>query len=110
MLPVETTLSLSRAFALEPLEARLEAGESLSLDDVRAYLVDRIAALLDANPALLLSILYRIDVAERDVKEVFSDVAPPEMPGRLADLIIERQVQKMRIRQRFRDEDDTDAG
>lgn len=96
-------VTLSRAFDLAPLDQRLDAGEQVSMDEVRAYLVAHIRRLLDRNPALLMSILYRIDVPERDVKATFAGCSPPEVPERLADLIIERQLQKVALRARYRD-------
>lgn len=98
----DAAVALSHAFALAPLEERLEAGGPVSLAEVKAYLIEHITRLLDRNPAMLLSILYRIDVAEGDVKRVFEEAAPPRVPDELADLIIERQLQKVRTRRQHR--------
>ena len=97
----DAAASISRAFALERLDRRLEAGEQVTMDEVKAYLVEHLTRLLDGNPALLMSILYRIDVAERDVKAVFATCSPPAVPDRLADLIVERQLQKLRLRRQY---------
>jgi hypothetical protein len=102
--PPDAASAISQAFALARLDDRLERGAAVTLEEVRAYLVDQITQLLDRNPALLMSILYRIDVAERDVKAVFSSCTPPEVPPRLADLIVARQLQKVQLRRRYRDE------
>lgn len=76
---------------------------TLTLDDVRRFLVSRITPLLDRNPAHLMSLLYRIDVAEDRVQEVLASAPPEAIPGALADLIIDRQLQKVRLRRRYRE-------
>ncbi len=50
----------------------------------------------------LLSILYRIDVHENNVKRVFDEYRPDEIPSMLAELMIQRQLQKARTRIAYR--------
>jgi hypothetical protein len=72
-----------------------------SLDDLRRVLAARIADLLQSNRALLLGILFRIDVPEEGVIRAFTDVPPDHLPAVLAEMMIERQWQKLLIRGRF---------
>lgn len=72
----------------------------LTLEAVRAYLEGHVARLLDRNPALLMSILYRVDVAERDVQRVLR--TSPTVAADLADLLLERQLEKVRLRRAYR--------
>ena len=88
-------------FFAETATALPVAAPELTIEDVRRYLVERIQTLLAHNPALLLSILYRIDVAEVSVKRVFEQESAADIPSHLADLIVERQLQKVRIRRRY---------
>jgi hypothetical protein len=98
----ETLAALSDAFAVPvPASADLEA--------VRRFLAGKVAELLDRNPAMLMSILYRVDVAERDVKRALAEESPESMPRCLADLLIERQLQKLRLRRQYRADDDGPA-
>ena len=97
-LPPEARFSLLRAFSsnrekLEPL---------LTLEDVRAFLIDRINNLIKNNMGLLMSALYRIDVSEQAVNQIFATASPEQIASALADLIIERQIQKIRIRERYK--------
>lgn len=62
---------------------------------LREALVQRIIELLTKNPERLMAILYRIDVSESIVHEIFSTALPPDVPDLLADAILERQVQKV---------------
>lgn len=102
-LQAEALQQLCQTIDLPVAKSMLQPGTALSLEDVRRYLIQQIINLLYKNPAMLMSILYRVDVAEWDVKRVFADASPSELPDRLADLLIERQIQKLRIRRQYRD-------
>lgn len=75
------------------------------LEDLRLELVRRIDMMLSHQRSLLMSTLYRVDVAEGRVIEALSTLPREEIPHRLADLIIERQVQKVRSRRASRTQD-----
>lgn len=98
----EALQAFSHAFSVAP-DAALEQADPVTLDDVRRFLIPKIADLLDRNPALLLHILYRVDVAERDVKRVFAEASPSDLPPHLADLLIERQLLKLKTRRAYRE-------
>ena len=91
----EVALVLGDAFALT-------ATRLPSLDDVRRLLARRIGELLDQQPSLLMSLLYRIDVAERDVQHVLAEAPVSAIPEQLADLIVARQLEKVETRRRYR--------
>lgn len=86
---------ISIAFDLSDVED-LTAEDVLSA--IRKELIDRIIRLLNTNPEKLMSILYRIDVSEARVNEIFSTALPPDVPDLLAELIIERQMAKAKTR------------
>lgn len=94
----EALQAFATSFGVAPGDALVET-DPLTLDDVRRFLIPRITRLLDHNPSLLMHILYRVDVAERDVKQVFAASPSDAIPAELADLLIERQLQKLRFRQ-----------
>lgn len=71
------------------------------MEEVRHFLVQRISHLLESDINRLMSALYRIDVYEQKVKDAFSTSTPHQLPEILADLVIERQIQKIHIRQRY---------
>ena len=50
----------------------------------------------------LVRILYRIDVNENKLKFLLKEKVGEDTPQIIADLIIERQVQKIKTRQQFR--------
>lgn len=74
------------------------------LGTIRAALVERIIYLLNVNPERLMAILYRIDVSESAMNQIFSKDLPPDMPESIADLVIERQLAKAESRARHREQ------
>jgi len=90
------------AFDLAEVDTSIDADGLLAW--VRARLVERIIQLLNTNPERLMAILYRIDVSEARVNEIFSTALPPDMPERIADLVIERQLAKAETRARYKDQ------
>lgn len=91
----EAALALRDTFELGP-------SDPLSLDEVRRLLAQRVAELLERNPSLLMSLLYRIDVAEDAVQRTLREAPVPRIPMELADLIVARQLQKVETRRRYR--------
>ena len=97
-LPHEARFAIVRA--LSPENAPTEVHQDI--DDIRAFLIQRINILLENNMGLLMSALYRIDVSEDAVKQTFATAPPDQLAPRLADLIIKRQIQKIRIREKYK--------
>ena len=52
---------------------------------------------MDTNYEKLINILYRIDINEDKLNELFDSKNREFIPEQLAELIIERQIQKVRI-------------
>ena len=98
----ETLQAFANSFGSAP-EAALLQTEKPTVEDVRRFLIPKITALLDRNPEMLMHILYRIDVAEHHVKRVFAESSPKDIPAHLADLLIERQLLKLKIRRAYRE-------
>jgi hypothetical protein len=81
--------------------------EFMTMEDVRLFVRNHVARLLDHNPAMLMSILYRIDVSEAQVQNVLKLAGHDEISDRLAELIIDRQLQKLRLRRRYSEDSDS---
>lgn len=80
----------------------VEAERRPTLEDVRRFVSGRIAVLLDRNPGFLMSILYRIDVPEEQVRAAFRHERTEAIPDRLAELIVTRQLEKLETRRLYR--------
>jgi hypothetical protein len=82
----------------------MEAAMDASSEDMSAFrdaLIARIQWLLDTQLERLMHILYRVDVSEHAVQDVFRTSPVPAIATTLADLIIERQLAKARTRARY---------
>ena len=73
------------------------------LEEFRKYLTDKMKDMLDKNYNLLINTLYRIDISEKKLAELFSAKNKDSIPQKLADLIIERQIEKINYRKRYRE-------
>jgi hypothetical protein len=85
-------------------ESLLNFNDVLSLEELKKYLTEKITVMMDKNFDLLLSSLYRIDIDENKVKELFSGRIRKNIPEGLATLIIERQLQKLYFRNKYKSE------
>ena len=69
------------------------------LDKLKLWLADEIQLIMDKDFQQFLNILYRIDISESKAQEAFAHTNPP---FRLAELIIERELQKVASRQKYK--------
>ncbi|MAT59699.1 MAG: hypothetical protein CMF23_17130 [Ignavibacteriae bacterium] len=64
--------------------------------EIRKLLAERIAELAEKNFDKLINSLYRMDINEKKLHEVLYAKEKENIPSLIADLIIERQVQRIR--------------
>jgi hypothetical protein len=93
---------VSKVFDLNFEDDGSEVVNSDTFQRIRSELVNKIIELLNTNAEKLFAVLYRIDVAEDKVNDVFNNALPPDVPDLLADLIMERQTQKARSRREYK--------
>ena len=80
--------------------------DEISLDELQKRLGVYVNELIQTNFQKLIMLLYRIDVSEQKLKQLLQ-VQPQENAGDIiAALIIERQLQKIKSRQQFRQQKD----
>lgn len=75
--------------------------ETISLLQLRQKLSIHINDLIKNNFEMLLALLYRIDVSEKKLKDVLSNNQASDAGDIIADLIIERQQQKITFKKQF---------
>lgn len=78
-------------------------GTMLDAHDVATVeqLVERITALLATDPERLMSILYRLDVSEDRIGEIFRRTPLDRIAAAIAQAMIERIAEKLATRQRY---------
>jgi hypothetical protein len=89
---------LQKDFSLE--NNTLPALESVQI--IREHLVKKVTELMGKNFKMFLNSLYRIDIDESKVSEVLNTKDKTTIPEKLADLIIERQIQRVKTQILYR--------
>ena len=81
---------------------QLELPENISYDLLKEQLSVHLNYLIQHDFQKLVSILYRIDVSEAKLKYLLKENTDKDASPIIADLIIERQLQKIKSRQEHR--------
>ena len=87
-------------------ELAIALPEKLDFEELRTLLKTEINKLILQDFQKLVSTLYRIDVNERKLKYLLQEKVGEDAAGIIADLIIERQLQKIETRKQFSKRDD----
>lgn len=99
---VQTYRSIEEQFELRPVEPVQGLSEHDLLSRLHEYLASRVLQLMNSNFEQLMATLYRIDISEAAVKNVFKQTDELRIAGDLASLIIERQKQKAETRAAYK--------
>ncbi len=79
--------------------------DTISSEELREKLIAHINTLINHDFEKLVFLLYRIDVNESKMRHLLDQREGENAAGLIADLIIERQLQKIKSRQQFRQRD-----
>jgi hypothetical protein len=94
---------VSKDFIKNDYSSLIPSNDFERLEEFKKYLTEKMRDLLDKNYNLLINTLYRIDISEKKLSELFSSRNKEIIPEKLADLIIERQIEKINFRKRYRE-------
>jgi|SRR5690242_2100964 len=83
--------------------------ESESINSMRAKLIPQINQLINENFEALVQLLYRIDVSEKKIRNYLQEKPNEDSAKVLADLIIERQLQKAESRRKYKNQNREDS-
>lgn len=100
---VEITRFVEKDFQIAENQSLIPSAEVQSIEEFRKYLTDKLKLLLDEKFDTLVNILYRIDISEKKLSHLFSGDNRDSIPSVLADLIIERQFEKIRLRKLYKE-------
>jgi len=75
---------------------------NISVTEIKDQLAAYINDLINYDFNKLVSLLYRIDINEKKLKQLLEENPTYNAGHIIADLIIERQIQKLKTRQQFR--------
>lgn len=77
----------------------IDLPENISFEQLKGQLSSHINFLIQSDFQKLVSILYRVDVDESRLKQLLNENPGHDASNIISDLIIERQLQKIRSRQ-----------
>lgn len=77
-------------------------GKSRTYRQLLQEIAERINYLITHNFSLLISLLYRLDISEKKLKHLLSTSAKTTAGEIIAEMIIERQLQKIASRRAFK--------
>jgi phage-related minor tail protein len=93
--------SVFDSFEIDQSYLPVGENEDARFQELRKVLIRRIEELIEKDVEKLKWILYRIDVNEKKVHEALATNEQLHYPEVLADLIIERQIEKAKTRAQF---------
>lgn len=79
-------------------EATLKDADSMILEAIK----QRVSELMDKNPELLMSYMYRLDVLEVDLNKVLNNPAPISLVDSFSALIWERQKKRLETKKKYK--------
>jgi hypothetical protein len=88
-------------------ELSIEAKAGFSINELTEKLAEYINGLINNNFQQLIGLLYKIDVNETKLRSVLKEKQDENAGKVIAQLIIERQMQKIKSRQEFQRKDDS---
>jgi len=100
---VEIVKFVEKDFLISDNNSLIPSTDLASLEEFRKYLTEKLKILLDEKFDTLVNILYRIDISEKKLSQLFSGINRTSIPASLADMIIERQLEKLRLRKLYKE-------
>jgi hypothetical protein len=80
-------------------ELGLDLPEFVPEEEIIAQLAKKVEILLRSGQGAFFQLMYRLDVAERDLSAVLDDA---EAPHKIARLVYDRQLEKIESRKRYK--------
>lgn len=91
-------------------ELAIELPEKIPMEEIQEKLSAHINRLIQSNFEQLVNLLYRIDVSEAKIKSLLQIEPGTNAGDIISNLIIERQLQKIKSRQQFKTNNDNFTG
>ncbi|HEY6626933.1 MAG TPA: hypothetical protein VIZ21_08250 [Ignavibacteriaceae bacterium] len=100
---VEIVKFVEKDFLMADSTSLIPSTDLASLEEYKKYLTKKLKFLLDEKFDTLVNILYRIDISEKKLSQLFSGNNRDSIPASLADMIIDRQLEKLRLRKLYKE-------
>ena len=73
--------------------------DTLTEEEILQHLANRIVVLIERGPEAFFQLMYRLDISEKKLNSVLNE---DDVAHKIARLIYDRQLQKIKSRQEFR--------
>ncbi len=84
------------------LEMEADLLKSDDMEMFRQKLIEVINLLLHKDYHRLVNAMYRLDIDEKSFRDVISGLHSPNVAARLAELIISRELEKVKTRRKYK--------
>ena len=91
---------------MEKSELPIQCKINITLAELRSLLSEHIHTLITKDFSRLIAILYRLDISEKKLKELLQHQSQNDAGLIIADMIIERQLQKIESRKKYSNNND----
>lgn len=78
--------------------------QSISEEDLLLAIATRVASLMDRDPGLLFSYMYRLDISEANLNMVIKTPSKDPIAYRIAELILNRQKARILSKKKYSQE------
>ena len=91
-------------------ELQIDLAEKISFEEIKEKLAEYINHLISHDFQQLIMLLYRVDVNENKLRSFLKENQNDDAGNMIAQLIIERQLQKIKSRKEFSGKKDEHTG
>lgn len=98
---MEIEKTILDSFDIDEQLLSVTINEQEKFNALRHLLIRRVEELAEKDMPKLLWILYRVDVSEKKLNDTLAQTSPDKFAATIADLVIERQIQKAETKKQF---------
>jgi len=98
----ETAEQIMKDFGMFGVEITFSGDTSQAYRELHLQLIDQISTLLERNYELLLSVLYQVDISDREIERATIELPHYSQVEIIAHQVIVRDLKKVLLRRYFR--------
>lgn len=98
----KTLDQIEKDFSASGIDFTFEKMAAPVFEDICNAIQKRIGLLMSGDSGALNNLLYRIDLSEKKVKQLLHDEGELKFQGKLAEMIVKRELQKVVIREYYK--------
>lgn len=101
----ETAQQIMKDFGMFGVEITFSGDTNRAYDELHQQLIDQISLLLERNYDLLLSVLYQVDITDREIARATRELPHYNQVEIIAHQVIVRDLKKVLLRRYFKSRD-----